>query len=91
LFSISTPNSKYAFSRSREKISEKKSASISAKLGSKESRGNTEEKVGLCQAKMEFQNFFVLIWVVLKTLTIDLVHLHDIITAENVGTGIPFS
>jgi|TARA_B110000971_G_scaffold141950_1_gene145103 hypothetical protein len=37
------------FSRSREKISEKKCASIFSKVGSKESWGNTEEKVGLRQ------------------------------------------
>jgi hypothetical protein len=38
------------FSRSREKISGKKSASIFSKVGSKESWENTEEKVGLRQA-----------------------------------------
>jgi hypothetical protein len=37
------------FSRSREKIFGKKSASIFSKVGSKESWRNTEEKVGLRQ------------------------------------------
>jgi hypothetical protein len=37
------------FSRSREKISEKKGASIFLKLGSKESQYNTDEKTGLRQ------------------------------------------
>jgi hypothetical protein len=37
------------FSRSRGKISEKKCASIFSKVGSKESWGNTEEKIGLRQ------------------------------------------
>jgi hypothetical protein len=35
------------FWRSREKISEKKLASIFSKVGSKESHGNTDQKVGL--------------------------------------------
>ena len=37
------------FSRSRGKISEKKCASIFSKVGSKESWGNTKEKVGVRQ------------------------------------------
>jgi hypothetical protein len=37
------------FSRSRGKISDKKCASMFSKVGSKESWGNTEEKVGLLQ------------------------------------------
>jgi hypothetical protein len=37
------------FSRSRVKISEKKGASICSIVGSKNSWGNTEEKVGLLQ------------------------------------------
>jgi hypothetical protein len=37
------------FSRSREKFFEKKSASIFSKVGSKESHGNTDHKVGLRQ------------------------------------------
>jgi hypothetical protein len=40
------------FSRSREKIFEKKCASIFSKVGSKESYGNTEEKIGLRQAEI---------------------------------------
>jgi hypothetical protein len=35
------------FSRSREKLLEKKCASIFSKVGSKESQENTENKVGL--------------------------------------------
>jgi hypothetical protein len=37
------------FPSSREKFFEKKCASIFSKVGSKESQGNTEEKVGLRQ------------------------------------------
>ena len=37
------------FSRSREKISEKKCASIFSKVGSKESHENTDQKIGLRQ------------------------------------------
>jgi hypothetical protein len=46
---ISIPNSKYEFSKSREKFFLKKFATIFLKEGSKESWGNTEEKVGLRQ------------------------------------------
>jgi hypothetical protein len=40
------------FSRSRENIFDKKGASIFSKVGSKKSYGNTEEKIGLCQAEI---------------------------------------
>jgi hypothetical protein len=42
------------FLRSREKISGEKWASIFSKVGSKESWGNTEEKVGLRQPERYF-------------------------------------
>jgi hypothetical protein len=40
------------FLRSHENISKKKCASIFSKVGSKESWGNTEEKVGLRQTEI---------------------------------------
>jgi hypothetical protein len=40
------------FSRSREIFFEKKRASIFSKVGSKESWGNTEEKVGFRQTEI---------------------------------------
>jgi hypothetical protein len=46
---ISAPNKKYEFFKVTGKISEKKYASIFSKVGSKESWGNTEEKVCLRQ------------------------------------------
>jgi hypothetical protein len=70
---VSTPNSNMNFSRSCEKNFQKKCASIFSKVGSKESWGTTEEKVGLRQSDIlkfskktqNFRNFFVVIWVVL--------------------------
>jgi hypothetical protein len=46
------------------------------------------------QKNSKISNFFLfLFWLfcAFKTLTIDLVHFYDIITAENVGTGIPLN
>jgi hypothetical protein len=49
----------------------------------------SEEKIEKVQ---KFSNFFLYgLFFAFKTLTIDLVYIYDITTAENVGTGIPLN